>query len=371
MTLLLIPTMGVPVRVWRRSLPEDTKRQLIALAEQPWARHHVAAMPDAHISSGVAVGSVFVTDDVLVPGALGDDLGCGVAAVRLRATSTPTRPQLEVLLQRWTLTIPTGDDVHRGRDAAFDLELSTNTLARQALRLVPRHLGTLGGGNHFVELDRAHDGSLWLLVHSGSRGVGGAIAQHHVRAAKGPLGAIRFDTPEGQACWKDLHVAFEFARRNRQALVEEALVAVNDVLAADTEERLDLHHNFVAKERHCGSDLLVHRKGAIRAATGILALIPGSMGTASYLVRGLGADASFGSASHGAGRVLTRREARTQVRRERLLHQLRQVVFDRDRVDSLVEEAPDVYRPIRDVLEDEADLVEPVLRLEPLLVLKG
>jgi tRNA-splicing ligase RtcB (3'-phosphate/5'-hydroxy nucleic acid ligase) len=371
MTPLIIPTRHVPVWVWRRSLPEDTRRQLVALAEQPWTRHHVAAMPDAHVSSGVAVGSVFVTDDVLVPGALGDDLGCGVAAVRLRASSMPSRPQLEEILRRWSRTIPTGDDVHRGRDAPFGLELSTNTLERQVRRLVPRHLGTLGGGNHFVELDRAHDESLWLLVHSGSRGVGGAIAQHHVRVAKGPLGAIQLDSLDGHACWKDLHVAFEFARRNRQALVDEALVAVNEVLGADARERLDLHHNFVAREHHCGTDVLVHRKGAIKAATGVLALIPGSMGTASYLVRGLGTDASFGSASHGAGRIITRREARTQVRREKLVHQLRQVVFDRDRVDSLVEEAPDVYRPIRDVLEDEKDLVEPVLRLEPLMVLKG
>lgn len=371
MTPLVIPTRNVPVWVWRRTLPDDTRRQLIALAERPWARHRVAAMPDAHVSKGVAVGSVFATDDVLVPGALGDDLGCGVAAVRLHASTRPTRPQLEALLERWSLTIPTGDDVHRGRDAPVELELSTHALDRVIRRLVPRHLGSLGGGNHFLELDRAHDDSLWLLVHSGSRGVGGAIAQHHLRVARGTLGAIAIDTPEGRACWSDLHVAFEFARRNRAVLVAAALEAVRDVLGADARERFDLHHNFVAKERHLGGDLLVHRKGAIHAPAGALALIPGSMGTASYLVRGLGAAASFCSASHGAGRVMTRREARLQLRRARLVHQLRDVVFDRDRAESLVEEAPDVYRPIREVLEDEADLVEPVLRLEPLVVLKG
>jgi hypothetical protein len=142
-------------------------------------------------------------------------------------------------------------------------------------------------------------------------------------------------------------------------------------LSADDASRLDLHHNFVARETHAGDVLLVHRKGAIRATRETLALIPGSMGTASYLVRGLGHPASFESASHGAGRVMTRREARTRVPRAKLVRHLRHVVFDVDRAESLVEEAPSVYRPIREVLEDEADLVEPVLRLEPLVVLKG
>ncbi|MDX2013314.1 MAG: RtcB family protein [Myxococcaceae bacterium] len=374
MTPLVLPTRQAPLWVWRRALPDDTRRQLVALAERPWVRHHVAVMPDAHVSGHVAVGTVFVTDDVVVPGALGDDLGCGVAAVRLSASATDlTRRDLEALLHHWTGSIPTGDGVHRGRAATLTFGLSTNSLERQARRLAPRHLGTLGGGNHFLELDRAHDDSVWLLVHSGSRGVGGAIGQHHQRVAGGPLEPLVLTSPDGAACWHDLHVAFTFARRNRAHLMAAALLGVREVLGLGAEEdtQLDLHHNVVARETHAGEVLLVHRKGAIRAARGSLALIPGSMGTASYLVRGLGHPASFESASHGAGRVMTRREARAHVPRAKLVQHLRHVVFDTDKAESLVEEAPSVYRPIREVLEDEADLVEPVLRLEPLVVLKG
>ncbi|MCU0695969.1 MAG: RtcB family protein [Myxococcaceae bacterium] len=374
MTPLVLPTRHAPLWVWRRTLPDDTRKQLVSLAERPWVRHHVAVMPDAHGSGHVAVGTVFVTDDVIVPGALGDDLGCGVTAVRLATSANElARRDLEALLRHWTGCIPIGDGVHRGRAGPLTFGLSTNALERQARRLAPRHLGTLGGGNHFVELDRAHDDSVWLLVHSGSRGLGGAIGHHHQRVAGGPLEPLALTSPEGRACWNDLHVAFEFARNNRAALLASALDGVRAVLGlgADESSRLDLHHNFVARETHAGDVLLVHRKGAIRATRETLALIPGSMGTASYLVRGLGHPASFESASHGAGRVMTRREARTRVPRAKLVRHLRHVVFDVDRAESLVEEAPSVYRPIREVLEDEADLVEPVLRLEPLVVLKG
>lgn len=371
-----IETRGVPVLAWSRALTRDTQRQLERLAQQPWVRHHVAAMPDAHVAEGVAVGTVFATDDVIVPGALGGDLGCGVAAVRfpVDASSIP-RESLERILLRWGERIPVGDERHRRSEAGEPLagELSTRDLEHTRRRLEPRDLGTLGGGNHFVELDRAHDGTTWLLVHSGSRGLGAAIGRHHQKVAGGALGALPLSGEPGRACLQDVEWALSFARANRDALVRVAaeIVANELEVPAERSTHVDVHHNFVAREHHFDAPLLVHRKGAIAAPPGALALIPGSMGTASYLVRGLGHEAAFASASHGAGRVLTRREAREQIRVARLERELRRVVHDVHRRDSLVEEAPSAYRDIVEVLEDEADLVTPALRLEPLVVLKG
>ncbi len=372
---LVIQTRGVPVLVWSSALGKDTRAQLVKLAEKPWALHHVAAMPDAHVSDRVAIGTVFATKDVIVPGALGTDLGCGVSAIRFDSPGDFEADQLEALLREWTRTIPTGDEQRRQPvDAGCLLEtpLSTHELERARTRLLPRHLGTLGGGNHFIELDRAHDGSTWLLVHSGSRGLGGAIGDHHVRVAGGPLKALPLDTPLGAACWNDTAWALSFAKENRRALLNEALVAVHTVLGLRPvhDSLVDLHHNFASLEEHFGGRCVVHRKGAIHAAEGALGLIPGSMGTASYLVRGLGEPRAFSSASHGAGRVMTRTEARQRISRAHFERQLRGVTWDRSRP-HLVEEAPSAYRDVVEVLEDEADLVTRELRLEPLVVLKG
>ena len=372
----VVATRGVPVLAWSTALRPDTAKQLTRLAEQPWVVHHVAAMPDAHLSEGVAVGSVFATRDVVVPGALGTDLGCGVSAVRFETAPRFDRRVLEALLDAWTARIPVGDDEHRRPlvdvpRMLFEAPLSTNELERTRTRLLPRHLGTLGGGNHFVELDRAHDGTTWLLVHTGSRGLGGAIGHHHGRIA-GPLGALSLDAPDGRAFWSDLSWALDFAKANRDAIMAQALAAARDVLGVEPDDgsRLDLHHNFAQREEHFGEPCIVHRKGAIHAPEGRLALIPGSMGTASYVVLGRGHASAFSSASHGAGRVMTRREARARISRHHLERQLRGVVFDESRP-HLVEEAPTAYRDVMEVLEDEVDLVEPVLRLEPLVVLKG
>ncbi len=370
---------GVPVLIWSRALPPLAERQLLQLARQPWVVHRVAAMPDAHVSEGVAVGTVFATRDVIVPGALGGDLGCGVAAVPCGAPGGRLpRADCEELLRQWTGRIPVGDEPHRNRrtdvpSALGEAPLSTRDLERTRERLVPRHLGTLGGGNHFVELDQAHDGSVWLLVHSGSRGLGSAIGGHHLRVAGGPLAGLSLDSPQGAACMRDYEWALAFARANRDALLRAAGEAVRCCVGLEPawDERLEVHHNFAARELHFGELLLVHRKGAIAAPPGARALIPGSMGTASYVVRGRGCEAAFCSASHGAGRVLTRREARALIPPRKLEHSMRRVVFDVSRAESLVEEAPQAYRDITEVLEDELDLVEPVLRLEPLVVLKG
>jgi tRNA-splicing ligase RtcB len=373
----------VPVLIWARAAPIEAIEQLVRVAALHFVVGHVAGMPDLHLASGVAVGTVFATDGVLVPSALGGDLGCGVAAVQLDLPARALgRGALVRILEGWGRAIPVGEAVQRGRGAGVPehlaaARLSTGALERARERLLPRHLGTLGGGNHFVELDRDSGGGLWLLVHTGSRGLGGAVGAHHCKSAAarapGPLPGLRVDEQAGRDCLADHAFALQFAAANRAAVQEAALRVVADLMgcAPQEEGRVELHHNFVAEEEHFGRKLWVHRKGAIAAPAGARALIPGSMGTASYLVEGMGSAASLGSASHGAGRVLTRSEARRQIPAAKLGHAMRRVVYDQRRERDLVEEAPAAYREIAEVLADEVDLVRPLTRLEPLVVLKG
>jgi tRNA-splicing ligase RtcB len=224
---------------------------------------------------------------------------------------------------------------------------------------------------------RDASGDLWLLVHSGSRGLGAAVAAHHLKAAEalgqGALPGLSVSSDAGRDCLSDIAWALGFARANRDWLVREAAEVVTAATGAPPDEasRVDVVHNFVREEQHFGRKLLVHRKGAVSADAGERLLIPGSMGTASYLVEGLGEPRSFRSCSHGAGRVLTRKEARRSVSAHQLAQAMRRVVYDERRGRELVEEAPCAYRDISEVLEDEADLVRPVLRLVPIAVLKG
>ncbi|MBI2391671.1 MAG: RtcB family protein [Deltaproteobacteria bacterium] len=358
----------VPIRVWARHLDDAALQQLRALADQPWVHEAVCAMPDVHVSHGVSVGTVFATRDVVVPSALGGDLGCGIAAACVPGAAAGV--DLRAVLDRLAEVVPVGDAVHRSRELAprarrldplpehlAEAPLSTRALARTRDAIGARHLGTLGGGNHFLELDRDVDGDLWILVHSGSRGIGAAIAEHHRRVGE----VLAIDRDEGRLYLRDLELALAFAAENRRRLLRAAL----DVLGAAGEAIVDVHHNHVARD----GERLVHRKGAIAAPAGARAIIPGSMATASYVVEGRGEPLSFASASHGAGRVMTRTQARRTLRRDAVDRALRRVVW---RAESDVrEEAPQVYRDIGEVLEDQADLVTPLLRLEPLAVLKG
>jgi tRNA-splicing ligase RtcB (3'-phosphate/5'-hydroxy nucleic acid ligase) len=374
---------AVPVHVWSREPPPAAVAQLERIAAQPYVVGHVAGMPDLHVAHGVAVGTVFATAGVVVPSALGGDLGCGVAAVQLDVPARALGGQdLQRILAGWSARIPVGDAVHHGKGATAPSELlaqplSTSSLEHARERLVRRHLGTLGGGNHFVELDRDMSGAVWLLVHSGSRGLGSAIGAHHLRAAEtsgfGDIPGLSVDSDAGRACLADMSWALAFASANREALLASAALVVHHVAGAnsDPSTRIDVHHNFPREEEHLGRKVWIHRKGAIAAPAGARVLIPGSMGTASYLALGLGEATSFASASHGAGRVMTRREACERIRVDRLARSMHRVVHDERRAPALVEEAPEAYREITEVLEDEVDLVRPIQRLEPLVVLKG
>lgn len=242
-TTIFEPARGqrVPVHVWARAATDDTIRQLVRIASRPYVVSHVAAMADAHVANGVAVGTVFATERVVVPRALGGDLGCGVAAARLGLDSGELdRMTLERIVRDLERAIPAGAATHRGRgiavpDALFAPELSTHALARTRVALAPKHLGTLGGGNHFLEIDADAEGGTWLLVHSGSRGLGAAVASHHVRAAEAldsdPLAGVTEDQPQGRRYLDDQTWALAFARANRDALRDRALDVIASVVA--------------------------------------------------------------------------------------------------------------------------------------------
>jgi tRNA-splicing ligase RtcB (3'-phosphate/5'-hydroxy nucleic acid ligase) len=373
----------VPVHLWAHDASAETIAQLVAIASRPYVVRHVAAMADAHVAHGVAVGTVFATTRAVVPRALGGDLGCGIAATRLSIGAAELdRRTLTRVLASLGKAIPAGDAVHRGGgvdvpDALRERALSTEALSRSRDALAKKHLATLGGGNHFLELDRDADGNAWLLVHSGSRGLGAAIAAHHVRAAEArdpdPLAALDAESDAGRAYLDDLAWALAFARANRDALAARAVQVIADVTGRDVtgEEEVDVHHNFVAREPWDGEELFVHRKGAVCIPRGARALVPGSMATASYVVEGLGCPLAFDSCSHGAGRVLTRTEARRAIHPEALARSMRRVVWPEHLARRLVEEAPSAYRDITEVLDAQRDLVARERRLEPLAVLKG
>jgi tRNA-splicing ligase RtcB len=377
------PGQRVPIRVWARRISQETVRQLQRLASQPYVVDFVAAMADAHLSENVAVGSVFATEHTVVPSALGGDLGCGMSAIQLHYDARRLdRRELTKAVQTLGRAIPVGQAQHRGRgvlvpDALFAESLSTHALDHAREALAPRHLGTLGGGNHFIELDRDVDGTLWILVHSGSRGLGAAVVGHHVNAAATtPTASIAgLDTRDerGSGYLSDLTWALTFARANRASLAARAIEVLSDVLGTSliAADSLDIHHNFVAEEVWQGRRLLVHRKGAVAVPSGTRALVPGSMGTASYVVEGLGNEAAFGSCSHGAGRVMSRKEARLEIRPKAFAHSMRDVVYPEHLARQLVEEAPAAYRDITEVLDDQKDLVRRRVRLEPIAVLKG
>jgi tRNA-splicing ligase RtcB len=373
----------VPVVSYNRELSAAALRQLRLLASMPYVEERVVAMADAHLADGVAVGSVFATTHEVVPAALGGDIGCGMCALRFDLHApTLDRRDLERALVALGKAIPVGTDGHSAKtarlpDSLAAPALSTATLEHEKERLAARQLGTLGGGNHFVELERDGGGCLWVLVHSGSRGMGGAVRNHHAAAAKAreALAIPALDTRDeaGRAYLDDVTWALSYARENRALMVRRVREVLADLFGAEADEAsfVDVHHNFVARERHEERDYLVHRKGAVAAPEGATVIIPGSMGTASYLAEGRGDPTAFGSSSHGAGRVMSRGEARARVRPGELARAMGKVVYDERKARALVEEAPGAYRNIGEVLEDQAELVTPVVRLSPLMVLKG
>jgi len=388
----------VPVHIWTKDTQSAALDQLANVAQMPFVHHHVAAMPDVHAGIGATIGSVIPTRGAIVPAAVGVDIGCGMNAIRLSLTASDLPESLRQLRSRIEQAIPVGFDMH-DRDPvkrstiiplAKELEviLDKHPGIRSMQRPRPydvwvRQLATLGGGNHFIEVCLDESDDVWVMLHSGSRGIGNVVGRYFIGLARKDMGDQLGDLPdrdlayftEGAQHFDDYVEAVGWAQNyamiNRREMMRQILDVLEKYLPpfTVTKEAINCHHNYVSQEYHFGADVYVTRKGAIRAGEGELGIIPGSMGAKSYIVRGRGNADAFCSCSHGAGRRMSRSKARKQFDRADLESQTQGVECRKDK--GVVDEIPGAYKDIDEVMENQTDLVEVMHTLKQVLCVKG
>lgn len=386
--LAVLKSAGVPIHMW--AWPHETESQALDqlknIAALPWAFKHIAVMPDVHLGKGATVGSVIAMKDAVSPSAVGVDIGCGMAAVQTNLTAEDLPDDLGALRSAVEAAIPVGFNSHtkiQTSTAMLPMWNSFGSLSEKVQDRLGRaqlQMGTLGGGNHFIELCLDELDNVWIMLHSGSRNIGKELAEVHINTAKTlehniglpdrDLAVFLAGTPEMQAYRNDLFWAQNYARENRLAMLN----SYRNVLWTffpniKYSETISCHHNYVSEETHYGEQVLVTRKGAINADLGQLGIIPGSMGTASYIVRGLGNVESFRSASHGAGRVMSRSKAKKLFSVEDVAEQTRGVECRKDA--GVIDEIPSSYKDIDQVMLNQQTLVEPVAKLKQLMCIKG
>lgn len=369
------------VKIWTaQPLDAAVRTTLERLTRAPDVRH-IAVMPDVHLAAGVNNGVAVATQRLIYPAAVGGDIGCGFAVVALRGGGPVRRPEAEAIFRQ----LPSATPVmrHRRRDGPPDLTgefsieyLAARDLAARAATDGRLELGTLGRGNHFLELQRDQEGGLWLMVHSGSRAMGQHITGHYLRLANSVgngLASLDVESDAGQAYMADVAWARAYAAESRRRMLAAAAGVMSDVLHAEPDwaTLLNTDHNHVQWEQHDGEKLLVHRKGANSAAADAPNVIPGSMATHTYHVSGRGEPTALASSSHGAGRRLSRGAARSRIRRADLARQLGEVWVDPQSASRLTDEAPAAYKDIDAVMRAQRDLVRIVRRLTPVLCYKG
>jgi tRNA-splicing ligase RtcB (3'-phosphate/5'-hydroxy nucleic acid ligase) len=402
---VIAPEKGVPIKAWTKGVPLEAqaRQQLVNVAQLPFIFKWVAAMPDVHWGIGATVGSVIPTKGAIIPAAVGVDIGCGMMAVLTDLTAGELPENLKGIRAAIEKAVPHGRTNHGGRG---DRGAWTNIPARNMevwAELKPRydailakhskldrgnhanHLGTLGTGNHFIEVCLDEGDAVWFMLHSGSRGVGNRMGSYFIEIARKDMERMFIHLPDrdlayfpdGSEHFKDYVEAVEwaqdFARWNRRLMMEQIVAAVRgcgQVRSFAAEQKaINCHHNYVARESHYGENILVTRKGAVRAREGDLGIIPGSMGARSYIVRGKGNPESFTSCSHGAGRAMSRTEAK---RRFSVKDHERMTAGIECRKDAdVIDETPAAYKPIEDVMAAQADLVEIVHTLHQVVCVKG
>jgi tRNA-splicing ligase RtcB len=387
----------VPVKVYTGEIEAAARAQLVNISRLPIVHHHVAAMPDVHLGIGATVGSVIPTVRAIIPAAVGVDIGCGMMAARLSLSGNELdETSLKKVFNQVSRDVPVGFDQHKDRDVRAH---AARRFEKGLRRILERHpsiekrkgkttswvhqLGTLGGGNHFIEVCLDEANRVWVMLHSGSRGIGNAIGSYFIELAKRdaernqiqlpdrdlayfPEGAEHFDDYVEAVGW-----AQDYARANREEMMDLVLEAMRRHLPpfGVTEEAVNCHHNYVERERHFGEDVWLTRKGAIRARPGDLGIIPGSMGARSYIVRGKGSAESFQSCAHGAGRRMSRNAAQKAFKVEDLIRQTEGVVCRKDK--RVLDEIPGAYKDIDEVMANQSDLVEVVHTLKQVLCVKG
>jgi tRNA-splicing ligase RtcB len=394
-----------PIKAWTRgvSFDDNSKNQLQNLAALPFIHKWIAVMPDVHLGKGATIGSVIPTVGAVIPAAVGVDLGCGMIAVKTDLTANQLPDSLEAVRSRIETLVPHGMQrtVRGGRDKGswgeppHDVLTAWNGLSERFAYLCEKHpflkntnnlmhLGTLGTGNHFIEICLDENDAVWIMLHSGSRGVGNRIGSHFIEQAKLdmerwfihlpdrdlayiPEGSAHFDDYIQAVAW-----AQDFARINREVMMARTVQALREVLKIPIEahlEAVNCHHNYIRREHHYGANVWVTRKGAVSARLGEMGIIPGSMGAKSFIVKGLGNAESFCSCSHGAGRVMSRTEAKKRVSLEEHIEATQGIECRKD--EAVIDETPSAYKPIDRVMAAQADLVEVVHTLKQVVCVKG
>ena len=401
----VMETGGAPVKAWVKGVPvEDSARmQLANVARLPFIHSHVAAMPDVHFGRGATVGSVIATKGAIIPAAVGVDIGCGMMAVRTTVTADQLPDDLSMIRSDIERSVPHGGVGKKGGwmkgvpNAIASRFVSTGladrlTVIEDKHRKIRGanhviHLGSLGTGNHFIELCLDEEHRLWVMLHSGSRGVGNRIGTYFIERAREELIKRGYGVPDKDLAWFEegeelfadyveaVSWAQDFARENREAMMERVLASLRYRLPKTVarfrieKEAVNCHHNYVARERHFGADVWVTRKGAVRAGTGELGIIPGSMGAKSYIVRGRGNEQSFCSCSHGAGRKMSRTKATETFTLADHRAATEGVECRKDR--GVIDETPGAYKDIDAVMAAQTDLVEVVHTLKQIVCVKG
>jgi tRNA-splicing ligase RtcB (3'-phosphate/5'-hydroxy nucleic acid ligase) len=399
----VIDSEGAPIKAWTRGVPveEEAAKQLRNVARLPFIHKWVAAMPDVHWGIGATVGSVIPTVGAVIPAAVGVDIGCGMMAAQTTLTASDLPESLREVRTAIERAVPHGR-APRGRDhgawehppapaqaawaqlkPGFEAIVAEHPAVQQANTLV--HLGTLGTGNHFIETCLDEGERVWFMLHSGSRGVGNRIGSYFIELAKKDMRRWFVNLPDEDLAYfpegtehfseyvEAVGWAQTFAMTNRRLMMDAVLRAVASVPGippfTTAAEAVNCHHNYVAREHHYGANVLVTRKGAVRAREGDLGIIPGSMGARSYIVRGKGNPESFTSCSHGAGRAMSRAEARRRFSLEDHAEATRGVECRKDA--DVIDETPGAYKPIDAVMAAQADLVEVVHTLRQVVCVKG
>ncbi len=381
----VITTEKLPIKMWLDDIEDGALEQAKNLANLAFLHKHVAIMPDAHQGYGMPIGGVLATRGVVVPNAVGVDIGCGVIAVKTSITDI-TQEQVKQVMGKIRDIVPVGFEHHKDSQHWIGFsEAPSIKIIQQEAHSATKQLGTLGGGNHFIEIQKDTDGFVWLMVHSGSRNLGYKIARAYHEIAKAlcekwhsdipdaELSFLPIESREGKEYFDAMDYALGFAHANRKMIIEDSLDCFACVVGGyERDDYINIHHNYAAWENHFGKNVIVHRKGATLAREGTIGIIPGSQGTKSYIVKGKGNAESFNSCSHGAGRQMGRKAAirdlslDDEIRRldeQGIVHSIRNV---KD-----LDEAAGAYKDIATVMANQTDLVEVLVELTPLGVIKG
>lgn len=372
----------LPIKSWAYEIEDEALQQAVNLSNLPFAFSHIALMADVHVGFGMPIGGVLASKQILIPNAVGVDIGCGIVAIKTDIKKIHVN-QIENIVNRAHSSIPLGHKHHKTPREWNGFGNPPNSqIVLQEIERAKYQLGTLGGGNHFMSIEQGSDGHIWLMVHSGSRNFGYKIANYYNRLAKKTnkitnlsppkhdLAGIHIDSDGGQEYYNAMNYALEFAEENRRQLLEQFYeIFRKETNSKDMIQKISIHHNYASIETHFREEVIVHRKGAIRAELGELGIIPGSMGTPSYIIQGLGNEQSFKTCSHGAGRVMSRKMANKSITREMADKAMEGIIHKGWRGD--LSEAPMAYKDIEEVINNQSDLVKPIIKLTPLGVVKG